>query len=160
MPHPQTTPPWDRLVNIPGSELASLPAAELARLQHDTGEALRRAKLAAAWLDGVLALRYAHRAHQARAAMAKDTGTVRIDDNGVTIIADLPKKIEWNQQELSDLVSRIRAGGEDPRDYVDITFKVSERKYASWPRSIQKLFEPARTVCTGKETFQLIAGDA
>jgi hypothetical protein len=36
----------------------------------------------------------------------------------------------------------------------------SERRYVAWPPHIRKVFEPARTVRTGKESFQLIAGDA
>ena len=89
----------------------------------------------------------------------KDAGTVRFVDNGITVLADLPKKVEWNQNELSDLIERIKADGEDPRDYVEISLRVSERKYSSWPPYICKAFEPARTVRFGKETFELIAGD-
>ena len=150
----------DRLVHIPVGEIAALPASELVHLQRELDEALRKAKLAAAWFDGALALRYSYRAHQARAAGLKDTGTVRFEDNGVTIVADLPKKIDWDQEALTGVVELLTAEGEDPRHYVEITFKVSERKYAAWPPHIRKVFEPARTVRTGKETFNLIAGDA
>jgi hypothetical protein len=156
----QNDTPWDRLVQIPVGEIAALPSGELARLQRETDEALRKAKLAAAWLDGALSLRYSDRAHQARAADLKDTGTVRFDDNGVTIAADLPKRVEWDQEKLNGVVELLSAEGEDPRHYVEIGLKVSERRYAAWPPHIRKVFEPARTVRTGKETFQLIAGDA
>ena len=61
---------------------------------------------------------------------------------------------------LGQLVERIKAEGEDPRDYVEVSLKVSERKYAAWPPHIRKVFEPARTVRNGKETFELISGDA
>ena len=117
-------------------------------------------KLAAAWLDGALSLRYSARAYQARAVDLKDTGTVRFDDNGVTLVADLPKKIDWDQDALSGVVELLTAEGENPRHYVEITFKVSERRYAAWPPHIRKVFEAARTVRTGKESFQLMAGDA
>lgn len=150
----------DQLVHIPVGDIAALPADELARLQADTDEALRRAKLAVAWFDGALSLRYSARANQARAANAKDTGTIRFEDNGVTIVADLPKKVDWEQESLGAIVERLVAEGEDPREYVEMAFKVPERKYAAWPPHIRKVFEPARTVRTGKETFQLIAGDA
>ena len=153
-------PGTDRLVQMPVGELATLPASELFRLQREVNEALRRAKLADAWLDGALSLRYSARAHQARAVDLKDTGTVRFDDNGVTLVADLPKKIDWDQDALSGVVDLLTAEGEDPRHYVEITFKVSERRYASWPPHIRKVFEAARTVRTGKESFQLIVGDA
>lgn len=151
-------PGTDRLVQIPIGELASLPASELFRLQREVDEALRKAKLAASWLEGALAMRYSHRAHQARAVQAKDTGTVRFEDNGVTIVADLPKRVDWDQDTLAGVADRLTAEGEDPRHYIEAILKVSERKYAAWPPHIRKVFEPARTVRTGKESFELIAG--
>ena len=156
-------PGTDRLVQMPVGELATLPASELFRLQREVDEALRKAKLAASWLEGALAMRYSHRAHQARAVQAKDTGTVRFDDNGVTVVADLPKKIDWDQDALSGVVELLTAEGEDPRHYVEITFKVSERRYAAWPPHIRMVFEAARTVQAGAQSFRLTtdsAGDA
>ena len=40
-------------------------------------------------------------------------------------------------------------------EYVDIAFKVPERKYAAWPSVIRAAFEDARTVRTGKPVFKL-----
>jgi hypothetical protein len=71
-------------------------------------------------------------------------------------VADLPTQVDWDQHDLADLVERIKAEGEDPRDYVEVSLKVSERKYGSWPAHLRKAFEPCRTVHPGKETFQLI----
>lgn len=141
-------------------QLANLPVSELLLLQREAEADLRKAKAVVAWLEAALGLRYKERARQARAEADKDAGTVRFEDNGVTVVADLPKKVEWNQNELSDLVERIKADGEDPREYVEISLRVSERKYSSWPAHIRKAFEPARTVKAGRETFELIAGDA
>ena len=156
-------PGTDRLVQMPVGELATLPASELFRLQREVDEALRRAKLADAWLDGALSLRYSARAHQARATDLKDMGTVRFEDNGVMVVADLPKKIDWDQDALSGVVELLTAEGENPRHYVEITFKVSERRYAAWPPHIRKVFEAARTVQAGAQSFRLTtdsAGDA
>lgn len=139
-------------------ELAGLPSAELARLQREATVGLQKAKALAGWLDGALSIRYKDRARQARAEAEKDAGTVRFEDNGVTVVADLPKKVEWDQHELSNLVERIKAEGENPLDYVEVSLRVSERKYTAWPPHIARLFQPARTVRTGKETFELVAG--
>jgi len=140
-------------------QIAALPASELARLQKDAQAGLQKAKALVAWLDGALSIRYKDRARQARAEAQKDAGTVRFEDNGVTVVADLPKKVEWDQHELSELVERIKADGENPRDYVEVSFRVSERKYTAWPKQIAKIFEPARTVRSGKETFELLVGE-
>jgi hypothetical protein len=53
------------------------------------------------------------------------------------------------------MVERIRAAGNDPAQYVDIAFKVPERKYAAWPDAIRQGFEPARTVGSGSPSFRL-----
>ena len=146
----------EALARLPIAEIVALPAAELARLQKDADDALRKSKLTVAWLDGALTQKYSERAKAARADTSKDFGVTRFTDGDVTVVADLPKKVEWDQHDLADLVERIKAEGEDPRDYVEVSLKVSERKYGSWPKHIRSLFEPSRTVRAGKETFELI----
>ncbi len=150
----------EALVRLPVAEIVALPPAELARLQKEAEDALRKAKLTVAWLDGALSQKYAERSRAARAEAAKDFGVARITDDGITIVADLGKKVEWDESQLSALMERIAADGENPRDYIEVSLRVSERKYASWPPYIRKAFEPARTVSAGRETFELIAGDA
>ena len=76
------------------------------------------------------------------------------------MIADLPKKVEWDQATLGRMVARIRAAGDDPAEYVETTFRVSERKYAAWPTAIREGFEAARTVKPGKPSFRLVLGEA
>ena len=150
----------DALVRLPMSEIVALPAVELGRLQKEAEDALRKAKLTVAWLDGALNQKYAERAKAARADAGKDFGVVRLTDDGVTVVADIDKRVEWDESQLSALMERIAADGENPRDYLEVSLRVSERKYAAWPPHICKVFEPARTVRTGKESFELIAGDA
>lgn len=146
----------DAFVRMPIGEIAALPAEELARLQQETDEALRTAKAASAWLDGALTIKYADRAETARRDADKDFGTTRFIDGDVTVVADLPKKVDWDQVGLGRLVERIKADGDDPREYVDISFKVPERKYAAWPSHIRSSFETARTVKTGAPSFKLM----
>ena len=57
--------------------------------------------------------------------------------------------------EVDALAEQIRVGGEDPGEYVEVSFKVAERAYAAWPERIRNAFEPARTVRTGKPTYRL-----
>jgi len=122
----------DALSRLPVGDIVALPASELARLQKDADEALREAKLTVAWLDGALNQKYAERAKAARADADKDFGVARFVDGGVTVVADLPKRVEWDQRDLADLVEHIKADGKDPRDYVEVSLKVAERNYTSW----------------------------
>lgn len=145
----------DALRTMPIGEIAALPAEELALLQDDIDEHLRRAKILKDWFDSALALRYGNRGVMARIEAAKDTGTVRITDEGFVVIADLPKRVKWNQAKLASIVERIRAAGDDPAEYVSTEFKVSERAYGAWPQSIRSVFAPARTVETGKPRYRI-----
>jgi hypothetical protein len=146
--------PGDLAILDPG-EIARLPVDVLVVLQRETDESLKQAKAAKDRFDAALAIRYAGTAAERRQAAGKDTGTVRLEDGPVTVVADLPKKVDWDQGILADVVARIQANDDDPAEYVDTVLKVSERKYAAWPAPIRAVFEPARTVRPGKPTFTL-----
>lgn len=145
----------DELRRMAVGDIAALSAEQLALLLDEAADALRRAKTVCDWLDGAVALKYGDRAHAARQTAGKDTGTIRFDDGAVTVIADLPKRVDWDQDKLAALVERIRVEGDDPTEYVDVTIKVPERKFAAWPSHIRSAFEDARTVRTGKPSFRL-----
>ncbi len=148
-------PTLDALRHLPMSDVIALPAEHLALLQADAREALDAAKRLQDWIEAAIALRYEQRAIGARAAAGKDTGTVRFQDGAVEIAVDLPKRVEWNQARLAALSERIRAGGEDPSEYLEVSFKVPERAYTAWPERIRTAFEPARTVRAGRQIFKL-----
>ena len=84
---------------------------------------------------------------------------MRFEQDGVTVVADRPKRVDWDQALIAAVVERIRAAGDDPTQYVDIAIKVPERKYTAWPESIRTAFAPARTVKTGKPSFRLSLGE-
>ena len=146
-------PPLDSIRMLPIGEVAALPAEHLALLQEDAAAALDASKKAKDWIDGAIALRFADHVQALRREAGKDTGTVRFEQDGVTVVADLPKRVDWDQALIAGVVERIRAAGDDPTQYVDIAIKVPERKYTAWPESIRTAFAPARTVRTGKQRW-------
>lgn len=138
-------------------ELAVLPAATLANLRDELQQVIEQAQRLDDKLDAALDCRYGPRARQARSELEKDTGTVRFEDNGFIVVADLPKRVKWNQQRLKELVELIGSQwGENPADYVKVKFEVSERAYEAWPPKLKELFTPARTVETGRPSYDLI----
>jgi hypothetical protein len=149
----------DAIARMQIGEIVALSAETLAQLQQDVDDHLRKAKQMAAWFDGALQFKYGEQAKTARLAAEKDFGAVRFLDGNVTIVADLPKKVDWDQRELADLVERIKTDGENPLEYIDVSLKVSERKYGAWPVHIRRAFESARTVRAGLQSFKLIAND-
>ena len=149
----------DTIETLSLSQLSALPAPQLATLLDDL--AARKARLSdlEQKLISALDLRYGARASQRRAEMGKDTGAVRFDDNGYVVVADLPKRVKWDQEKLRHAVEIIRSSwNDDPADYVKTKLEVSESAYANWPRAVRELFQPARTVETGKPTFKLVRG--
>lgn len=148
------------LDDVAGMEIgaiAALPVEHLALLAEEARESLDRAKRLKDRLDGAIDLKYGARATEARRQAGKDTGSVRLADGDHVVVADLPKKVRWDQSRLAAMVAEIRAGGDDPAEYVNTEYVVSERAYGAWPTSIRTAFEPARTVTAGKPTYQFIS---
>ncbi len=144
---------------MPVGQIAALPADQLALLKGAADEQLTQAKSVADWLDGAISLKYADRAQDTRQEAGKDTGTIRFEDDGVTVIAELPKRIDWDQALLAQIAENIAAAGEDPAEFIETKLSVSERKYGALPESWRKGFEPARTVRTGKPKFRLLLNE-
>ena len=144
---------------MPVGQIAALPADQLALLKGAADEQLTQAKSVADWLDGAISLKYADRAQDTRQEAGKDTGTIRFEDDGVTVIAELPKRIDWDQALLAQIAENIAAAGEDPAEFIETKLSVSERKYGALPESWRKGFEPARTVRTGKPKFRLVLNE-
>lgn len=143
------------LPTMPIGTIAALPPQDLLQLHADVlarSDAARRLK---DWFDGALALRYGGRAAEARREAGKDSGSVRLSDGPVTVIVDAPKRVEWDQASLARMAERIRASGENPADYLEITFSVPERRFSAWSPAMREGFAGARKLRTGRPTFRL-----
>jgi hypothetical protein len=136
--------------------IAALTAPELACILDDLAEQKASLTLIEDKVRNALDRKYGARARQRRAEENKDTGTVRFEDNGFVIIADLPKRVKWDQDKLKHAVEIIRTGwGDDPAEYVKTKLDVSEAAFANWPRPVRELFVPARTVETGRPVYRI-----
>ncbi|WP_375697553.1 hypothetical protein [Pseudophaeobacter sp. TrK17] len=159
MSYPHNTPSVDDMLNMATDDLAQMPIELLAALQGELDHARKQLKAATVRFNAALEVRYATRAAEARRACGKDTGTVRLADSYYTVIADLAKRIDWDQAQLAQIAENIASAGEDPAEFIETTLKVSECKYTALPESWRKGFEPARTVRTGKPKFRLVLGE-
>ncbi len=155
MTYPKNTPSLDDMLNMPTGELAQMPVELLAALQAELAHATKALKSATARFSTALEVRYATRAAEARRACGKDTGTVRLVDGDYTVVADLPKRVDWDQEKLAQIAQNIADSDEDPAEFIDTKLSVSERKYTVLPEAWRKGFEPARTVGFGKASFKL-----
>jgi len=145
----------DTLRSLSIGDIAALSPETLFQLRQAATERLAAAKALADQLEQALDRKYAETAKALRLSQGKDTGVVHFDDGAVRISADLPKKVEWDQPRLAEIVQRIQANGDDPAEFVEVTYRVSETKFNAWPESLRRVFAPARTLKTGKPGFRL-----
>lgn len=145
----------DQVLATPAGELAALQSDALFQLKNDAADLLSVARAIVEHLERALELKYADRAHALRLAAGKDTGVVHFDDGRVRVTADLPKRVEWDQKRLAEIVRRIAESGEDPAEYVETAYRVSETKFNAWPETLKNAFAQARTVKPGKQGFRL-----
>ena len=141
--------------NIPIGILSKMSPEQLLCLQEQALQHLQKAKMLKDWLDNSIALKYRDIASNLRKIDSKDSGTVHFTDGDYKITSVLAKKVDWNQEKLKDVVSAIRKHGDNPDEYVESSYRISETKYTSWPEHIKNIFKPARLLKTGAETFKI-----
>lgn len=145
----------DEIGQLYMTELDKLPLSELSRMTRQVTAIKEAATLYHGSLQNALHSRLGEQAQCLRRVAGKETGKVNFEVEGFLVSADLPKRPEYDQHKLKEAVEALRKWGEDPDNYVGIEIKVSEAKYTAWPPGIRQLFEPARTLKTGKPVYKL-----
>jgi hypothetical protein len=77
-------------------------------------------------------------------------GTANVETPEFKVKCVVTKKVKWDEKQLAGLYAQIQASGENPADYIKVSYDVSETAYKAWPEKISKVFEPARTVEASK----------
>ena len=152
-------PTFDDLDRLSIGEIADMPPVLLFALQEAAATETARVKRLKDRFEAALAQRYGAATEAERSAQGKTSGTVRIEDACVVVIADLPKKVSWDQDRLAAMAARIAATGDDPTEYLEIAYRVSERRFGAWPEAMREGFAAARTESTGKPVFRLETRD-
>lgn len=146
-----------QLIEMDRGQVDNLSLDLIEMLLEEVAEQKAFVKSADEKLFGTLDRRFRQKAAEARKADDRDTGTVTLTLDGWRVKADLPKRVTWLQSALADAEVKLReVWEEDPAEYIITERKVAESKYNAWPKSIQRLFEPARTVGTGKPSYELV----
>lgn len=140
---------WSEMSEMKIEDAAKLPIHELYLLMKDLDDIEGALKLRKAFLASVLQAKYD--------INANSFGTVRNPDGEYDVVVTVPKNTSWDQDKLNELSVNLTNMGEDPHEYIDVKASVSESKYKSWPSSLQKMFEPARTTKPGKPKIEIVA---
>lgn len=143
------------LQNLTSDRLRPLPLAakvELAELLDAMSDAVGQAKAA---LNQSYSDLYGASARAQLLAQGKDSGTTHILEDDFDISIEIDKTVKWDQKQLAAIFERIAASGEKATDYIDLKYGVSETRFKSWPETLKKPFEAARTVTPGKPRFAI-----
>ncbi|PUE33267.1 hypothetical protein [Limnohabitans sp. Hippo4] len=145
----------EQVLATPAGTLAQQPAELLFIIKNAAADLLASGKALSDHIDQAIDFKWGERARNLRHDAGKDTGVVHFDDGNVRVTADLPKKVDWDQARLAEITRRITDSGDDAKQYVEISYRVSETKFNAWPETLKSAFEAARTVKSGKPSYRL-----
>jgi hypothetical protein len=145
------------LAGINPKALLDLPIDQLDLL---LSEAQANVDTATSVLDGlksILVSRFESKAAELRRAKGKDTGIVRVIQGDYEVVADLPKKVTWDQKTIGAALDALEAVDCDVpmSKLVKVEIKISEGYYEQLTPAQKAILLPARTVKTGKATYSL-----
>ena len=92
------------------------------------------------------------------ALAGKQSGTVRVlGEDGIAIVGEIPKKVEWDSKTLMNVASTMTA--DQAFEVFDIKFSIPEKKFASLPEQVDSValqaILSARTVKYGDMKISL-----
>lgn len=82
-------------------------------------------------------------------------GTANIEYQGYTLKVSVGKKIDYDQDVLSEIAKRIVDSDTDLTTYMKTIYKVSENNFKNWSKPIQKEFVKARSVKPNKPKIEI-----
>lgn len=136
------------------SQLAALSPAQKSEIDKNFDAALDWLKNARSKFNAALDLCYGEQARNVLRDNGRDCGTAHVIDGDFDISIEIDKTVKWDQKQLAAIFERIAATGDDPCQYIDVKYSISETKFKSWPETLKTPFEAARTVKPGKASFR------
>jgi DNA-directed RNA polymerase specialized sigma24 family protein len=142
---------------LSAKEISRLEVGELMDLSDQITKFTSHTKELKEKLEDGLNLRFSEAVKNSLRSENKDTGTIRFFDGTFQIVAEVSKKVSWDQEKMEELIKRIP--DERRKDIVKISYAIEERKYSALPTAYQELFREARTITPGKTRFQITIGE-
>lgn len=105
------------------------------------------------WIEGAILLKYQEQFLAKRLRLNKESGVVHLEDGNIKISCNIPKKVKWDQDELTQIVQRLIDLGVDYSEYIKIAYSVKENNFNSWPKDVQEIFRPARKFGLGSPSL-------
>ena len=140
------------LVGMTDDQKGAIPPDQLVELYADLADAKAMLEAQSESLHRAMSVRYADTFDGER---SKDTGLIHIEDGRYRISQEIKKNVRYDQKKIKTILAGLEAKGEDISEYVEVSFKVPERKHAVWPQALRKVFEPARIVHLPRPSYSI-----
>jgi hypothetical protein len=95
-----------------------------------------------------------------RKLQEKEFGAVHITRDGFRVTETIAKKVRWDQEQLFGVFHKIQSTGDNPFEWMKAEFKVGEKEYGAYPKNIQAVFAPARTVTPSEPKLEFKSVEA
>lgn len=148
-----------QLEDLTKEQIKGLPKPALQELSVLLDQMSDAVALAKSQLSAALEDMYGVHVKETLISLGKDTGTVHLSDDKLMIKAEIGKRVDWDQAQLAAIAQRLASAGEDPAEFIEVKYGVSERKYGAWPQALRAQFESARTLKPSKPKFTLTLED-
>lgn len=146
------------MTNLSVDELAEQSPHVLWNLQDQLKSDTRQLALCREHFDKAVSKKYSMRIAAERHSLSDTTGMVCIKDEDISVCAAMAKTIEWDQKKLAHIAKKLILAGEDPTEFITITYHVSESVYDDWPDVLRDQFSSARSTQLGEQLF-IFTGD-
>jgi len=142
--------------------ISSLAVDDVVTLQDDLEARAESLKADHELFRRIIDIRFAGMAESAYKGAEKDTGKIAVSiDPRYNLVCSRAKKVEWDQDKLAALWSRIEQSGDAPGLYIQreiaTSYRIAEAVYKAWPAEIRAAFLPARTVTAGETKITIQA---
>tara|TARA_R110000851_G_scaffold182721_1_gene331835 strand:- start:15722 stop:16213 length:492 start_codon:yes stop_codon:yes gene_type:complete len=147
------------LLAMAPADLGALTVDQLLLIQQEIVDEVTRIKNIKTIYDSILIKKYD--ASMAKAYIAKNDAYGKVsfkDDEQSDYIVDVetPKNVKWDPAAMKAGEDTIRDDWEeDPEEYITLKRSIPEATFNAWPKAIQKVFSPARSISAGKRKISI-----
>jgi len=147
------------LLTMTPADLEALTVDQLLLIQQEIVIEATKIKDIGTIYNSILNKRYAKPMAEAYKAKESIYGKATFNDDsqdGYVVEAETPKNVKWDADAMKAGEKVIRDDWEeDPEEYITVKRSIPEATFNAWPKAIQKVFAPARSVTPGKRKISI-----
>jgi len=143
------------LKEMGSEEVQALPVKHMGDLYAEANKLTSDIKAAKLILDIAVQNKYSVKIADKYASKGEVYGAITVDDDDAKIKIDRPKKVDWSADELSKIETSLIDSEWNVEDFITTKLSVSESRFGTMASQFKAMFEPARTVKSGKTKISI-----